>query len=190
MRGKLLLLLFLIPIIITVILYSTINQAYFTGAPDCNGKLHKYEGFARCIIDSSNQWVSYQLTRKETMGYFNTNKQVPNNTIQLAPSADFRWSKEALIATLEQCNLILVNDTIKKNWLELENAVKDSAIDAKELYIISGIYNDEKKQLLYKATLKPDMKSSAFIIDLKKNQTRSISVDSLERLIAIDLFRK
>lgn len=127
----------------------------------------------------------------------------------LAPAADMAFSKDAMRESFFMSNM---SPQLKEFnggiWRELEENVRDWAIDNDELYIVSGPVLSEGHiikhigmnevsvpDLFYKIILdlkEPEMKSIAFLMPNEKSidpiTNYTVSIDNIESLTGIDFF--
>jgi endonuclease G len=127
----------------------------------------------------------------------------------LAPSADFRWSLDALSESYYYSNISPQVPALNRDsWARLENQVREWVVDAEKLYVVTGPvlhdnlpkiqqgnFNVSIPEYFYKIVLdyeRPDVKAIAFILPNKKVDYRIIdyvvSIDSVERLTGIKFF--
>ena len=127
----------------------------------------------------------------------------------MAPSADFRWSKKALSESYLYSNIAPQNPELNRGtWAKLETIIREWAIDANELYVVTGpVLNQQFSDLqqgsyqvaiphyFYKILLDiypPDFKAIAFLVPNKnipyKLNNFVVSIDSIEQLSGIDFF--
>lgn len=127
----------------------------------------------------------------------------------LAPSADFKWSKNALSESYYYSNIVPQNKELNQGaWNKLEMKIREWAIENNELIVVTGpILADSLPKIqqgsfqvsipayLYKIVLDyypPTYKAIAFIYPNKnvpfdiKNHV--VSIDSIEQLTGIDFF--
>jgi endonuclease G len=129
----------------------------------------------------------------------------------LAPSADFRWSKNALSQSYYYSNISpQVPELNRESWAKLENLVREWAIESDELIVVTGpVLNDKLPKIqqgslrvsipefFYKVILDAygnEKKGIAFIMPNKKPPFRmadyAVSIDSVEALTGLDFFPK
>lgn len=126
----------------------------------------------------------------------------------LAPSADFRWSQQALSESYFYSNMNPQRPEFnRKKWSELEDWVRRYVTDFKEPLVVvtGGVLTDglptigENKvsvpKYIFKALLDPygpDKKGIAFVMENKGHDypvtSFAVSIDSVERLTGLDLF--
>ena len=127
----------------------------------------------------------------------------------LAPSADFRWSKKALSESYYYSNMSPQRPELnRESWAKLENQVREWAIDAGQVYVITGpvLREDLPKipqgtervsipELFYKVIIDyegPEYKGIGFVLPNKKADYRvidyAVSIDSIEQLTGINFF--
>ncbi len=127
----------------------------------------------------------------------------------LAPSADFRWSRKALSESYFYSNMSPQRPELnRESWAKLENQVREWALDATELIVITGPVLSESlptipqgskrvsiPEYYYKIAFDnvgPDLKAIGFILPNKAADYRlldyAVSVDSIEQLTGIDFF--
>ena len=123
----------------------------------------------------------------------------------LAPAADFRWNKEAMRESFYYTNIAPQDkDFNRGTWAKLETKVREFAIDADELYVVTGVvlnnklakipqgsYDVSVPKYFYKIVY--DLKTPKAIAFLMPNKNivynldkYIVSVDSIEQLTGID----
>jgi len=127
----------------------------------------------------------------------------------LAPSADFRWSRNALSQSYFYSNMSPQRPELnRESWARLENLVREFAIDADEVMVVTGpVLHDGLPKIpqgshrvsipefFYKVVIDSKGKEKrgiAFILPNKKTSTRiidyAVTIDSVEVLTGIDFF--
>mgnify|MGYP005725324741 CR=1 FL=1 len=125
----------------------------------------------------------------------------------LAPAADMSWSKEALSETFYMTNMSPQKPGFNRGiWKELEEQVRDWAMESDELYVVTGPVLKGKMdfigknevavpKLYYKIILDykgPDFKAVAFVMSNEKHddplQNFVVSIDSVESLTGLNFF--
>ncbi|MBL4624333.1 MAG: DNA/RNA non-specific endonuclease [Flavobacteriales bacterium] len=130
----------------------------------------------------------------------------------LAPSADFRWSQEALSESYFYSNMApQLPELNRERWAELENLLRDYVIANKEqIYVVTGgVLSDELRvmqnegrknevgipNLFYKVILDysgDEKRGIAFLLPNKSCRSPllmyAVSIDSVETLTGLDFF--
>jgi len=127
----------------------------------------------------------------------------------LAPSADFRWSREALSESYFYSNMSPQVPAMNRGaWAQLENQVREWAIDAEELIVVTGpilkpnlpkvpqgSYRVSIPEAYYKIVLDINDEKSKAIAFVMPNKDvpydlklYAASIDSVERLTGIRFF--
>ena len=127
----------------------------------------------------------------------------------LAPSADFRWSRDALSQSYYYSNMSPQRPELNREaWARLENLIREFAIDAGEVVVATGPVLREGlpkipqgslrvsiPELYFKAVIDvagDEKRGIAFILPNGKAKFRimdyAVSIDSVEELTGIDLF--
>ena len=127
----------------------------------------------------------------------------------LAPSADFRWSRKALSESYFYSNMSPQRPELnRESWAKLENQIREWALDASELIVITGpVLRDglptipqgservSIPEYYYKIAfdyVEPEFKAIGFILPNKTAEYRlldyAVSIDSIEQLTGIDFF--
>lgn len=125
----------------------------------------------------------------------------------MAPAADFKWHKEAIKESFFYTNVApQVPEFNRGAWAKVETLVRELAIEASEVYVITGpvlhkklpnlqqgSYQVSIPKLFYKIIYDiypPEYKAMAFLLPNQKNiediQQYIVSVDSIETLTGID----
>ncbi len=192
-------LLLFLPLVAVIVLYLRIDKDYFSGIPECKGNLKRFEGYVICTYingSDTSKWAAYQLTGKEAMGILPVEKK--KNIIQLAPTQDFKWSRQSIANTYQIQNAIIMQpDLYSKIWQPLEVIINRWAVKHHRLYIVSGVSVSAGKTLYYKAVLDykdPDIKAIGFLFLADENYNDPtdcvVSVQALEKVIGYNLFPK
>ena len=127
----------------------------------------------------------------------------------LAPSADFRWSLKALSQSYFYSNMSPQRPELnRESWARLENLVREWAIDADELIVVTGpVLNKNLKkipqgsldvsipELYFKVILDnvgDEKRGIGFILPNQRVRNRlvdyAVSIDSIEILTGIDFY--
>jgi endonuclease G len=126
----------------------------------------------------------------------------------LVPSADFRWSRQALSETYVYSNISpQLPDFNRGIWADLENKVRSWAIRNRELFVVTGgvlrpglpTIGSENQvsvpEYFYKVLLDytdPEIKGIAFVLPNAGSDRDpldfAVSIDSVERLSGLDFF--
>lgn len=127
----------------------------------------------------------------------------------LAPSADFRWSRNALSQSYFYSNMSPQRPELNREiWAKLENLVREWAVDAEELIVVTGpVLTDDLPKIpqgservsipeyFYKVVLDnfgDEKRAIGFILPNKKPPFRlvdyAVSIDSVESLTGLDFF--
>ena len=127
----------------------------------------------------------------------------------LAPSADFRWSRNALSQSYFYSNMSPQRPELNREiWAKLENLVREWAIDAEEVIVVTGpVLTDDLPKIpqgservsipefFYKVILDyvgEEKRAIGFILPNKKAPFRlvdyAVSIDSIEALTGLDFF--
>lgn len=127
----------------------------------------------------------------------------------LAPSADFRWSLDALSESYYYSNISPQVPALNRDsWARLENQLREWVVESEKLYVVTGPvlnknlpkiqqgnFNVSIPEYFYKVVLdneNPNVKAIGFIFPNKKIEYRIIdyvvSIDSIEKLTGIDFF--
>lgn len=172
-------------------------------------------------------WVSHIVTKDILYGNVSrTNdfrpdpKASTNSTLEdywysgydrghLAPSADFRWSLDALSESYYHSNISPQVPALNRDsWARVENQIREWVVDVDKLYVVTGpVLHDKLPKIqqgnfdvsipeyFYKIVLdyeRPGVKAIAFVLPNKKVDFRIIdyvvSIDSVERLTGIKFF--
>jgi len=127
----------------------------------------------------------------------------------LAPAADMKWSEEVMSESFYFTNICPQKPTLNRRyWLALEEMSRDTALKYGKVWVISGAIPSRDSLIFigknaicvpthfYKALLSYDGEryfSVAFLMensdDPQSPQDRALSVDDLEDLISVDLFK-
>lgn len=189
----------------------------------------KHTGYTLSYVESHEQasWVAYSLTREHIKGgkHERTNKFIEDPAVKtgsatnadysrsgydrghLAPAADMGWSKETMAESFFFSNMSPQAPSFNRGiWKELEEQVRDWAVDNEKLYIATGpVLKDGLKKigpsgvsvpnLYYKVILdytEPETKAIAFVLaneaSDKPLKSFVVSVDSVEKLTGINFF--
>lgn len=175
------------------------------------------------------EWVAYKLTKEQIYGDNQRNDEfLPDELVRtgtastedyrgsgydrghLAPVADFRFSKEAMLQTCVMSNISpQVHDFNDGIWRLLEEQTREWVKKEKELYIITGpilsknlkkIGKDTKVSVpdeYFKVILdlnEPEIKAICFLMR-NKPSTKSLEkfivpIDKIERITGINFFPK
>lgn len=127
----------------------------------------------------------------------------------LAPSADFRWSLDALSESYYYSNICpQVPALNRESWARVENQVREWVIESERLFVVTGPvlkenlpkiqqgnFNVSIPEYVYKVVLdydQPSIKGIAFILPNKKVDYRIIDyvvpIDSVEKITGFDFF--
>jgi len=209
------------------------NDAYpqFTTFVEEEYYEHTYYGLSYCDDYKDPYWVSYILTKQMVKMYkvsrdnesFTRDPALDDNFAitsdytntgydrgHMCPAGDMNFNQIAMTETFFMANITPQKPGLNRQiWKELEEQVRDWAVDNDSLYIVVGaIYSDNPQRIgdnqvavpekLYKvvADISSDKgyKAIAFIFDNKNYNTNekfmdyAISVDELEELTDIDFF--
>lgn len=125
----------------------------------------------------------------------------------LAPAADFRWHKEAIKESFYYTNVApQLKEFNRGAWAKLETVVREFAIDANEVYVVTGSILNNKLPKLQQGSYQvsipkfyykiiydihpPQYKSIAFLMPnqeiLFNLQKYLVSVDSIESITGFD----
>ena len=171
-------------------------------------------------------WVAYELTAEEVQGVeARSNKFIPDPDIlespttddyknsgydrgHMAPAADMKWSKQAMIESFYTSNICPQNQNLNKgDWKDLEEHVRNMATKFDHIYVTCGpIVPIKPKQIGYnkkiavpdacfKVILRQKGNSWSAIGFMMPNQsghkklsTYAMSVDDIEIITDIDFF--
>jgi endonuclease G, mitochondrial len=127
----------------------------------------------------------------------------------LAPSADFRWSREALSESYYYSNMSpQVPGMNRGAWAQLENQVREWAIDAEELIVVTGPILKPDLPKVQQGSFRVSIPEAYFkiVVDLNDEKSKAIafvipnkdvpydlkkyvaSIDSIEHLTGIRFF--
>ncbi len=194
------------------------------GTPEIN---KSYKGMdvsfnPQCHIPN---WVSWELTAEETTGdESRSNKFQADPEVEgcaetwdykytgydrghMAPAADMKWDKEAMVETFYLTNIVPQAKTLNAgSWKNLEEKIRDWAIADSAIVIICGpIVSKQPKtigknkvavpQQFFKVILSPyvkPMRAIGFLFNNKQAveplSTYAVTIDSIERLTNMDFF--
>lgn len=171
-------------------------------------------------------WVAYELTAAETIkvvergNSFRSDLAVPTGSANnadykgsgydrghLAPAADMGWSKEAMMESFYYSNMSPQVPGFNRGiWKELEEQVRQWALDNLAIYVITGpVLEDDLPTIgpdsvsvpryYYKVILdytKPGLKGIGFLLPNESStlplQHFAVSIDSVEQATGIDFF--
>jgi endonuclease G len=173
-------------------------------------------------------WVAYELTKKETEGNIARGRDfTPDPEVSpgmsatkddyknsgwdrghMAPSADMKWSEQALNESFYFSNICPQNKNLNSGiWAELERWTRDCAKENGYVYVVSGpIVSKQPKTIgnnnvvipdaFFKALLKNDNRNwsaIAFMFANKKSEhkplsSHAMSVKDLQNITDIDFF--
>jgi len=194
---------------------------------DCD--IVKHSAMVMCYNEKHEQpnWVAHIITPEVMQGNLNrTNDFRPDHKVptgsatkddywfsgydrgHIAPSADFRWSADAISESYYYSNMSpQLAELNRERWAELEGFGRAFVMDEKEqLYVIAaGVLHDSLKQIgennvsvpqrYYKIFLDvegPDKKGIGFILGNQSCEypliSYAVSIDSIEQLTGIDFF--
>jgi endonuclease G, mitochondrial len=173
------------------------------------------------------KWVAYELTAIETKAVVErNNKFVPDPLLDksisaansdysksgydkghLAPAADMTYSQQTMVESFYLSNMSPQTPAFNRGiWKQLEEQVRQWAIDNKEVYIVTGgvltnglpTIGQNKiavPQSYYKVILdysEPEVKGIGFILPNKSSgellQHFAVTIDSVEKVTNIDFF--
>jgi len=127
----------------------------------------------------------------------------------MAPSADFRWSKNALSESYYYSNMSPQNHDLNRDaWAKLENQIREWVVDNDELIIITGpvlhpelpkiqqgSYRVSIPEAYYKIIVDltdPEIKAISFLFPNKnvkyEPEKYVVTIDSIEQLTGINFF--
>ena len=171
-------------------------------------------------------WVAYELTRQETQGNAKrSNRFIPDPMIKgtiatnsdylhfgydrghMAPAADMKWSSIAMKESFYFSNICPQHPELnRKKWKDLEDKIRDWAIEDSAIIIICGPIVDKTPKVIgknkvvipqqfFKAILSPFTQPPKAIGFLFTNEQSvsplsnyAVSVDSIEILTGMDFF--
>lgn len=171
-------------------------------------------------------WVAYELTRQETQGNAKrSNRFIPDPMIKgtiatnsdylhsgydkghMAPAADMKWSSIAMKESFYFSNICPQHPELnRKKWKDLEDKIRDWAIEDSAITIICGPIVDKTPKVIgknkvvipqqfFKAILSPFTQPPKAIGFLFTNEQSvsplsnyAVSVDSIEILTGMDFF--
>jgi endonuclease G len=172
-------------------------------------------------------WVAYLLTDDEVLGtvehtdVFRQDPQIPTDSASLkdyrfsgddrgdlAPTADMKWSVEAISASFLMSNISPQKPGFNRGvWRKLEEWVREQAIANEEVYIVTGpVLTDGPFQEIgpngvdvpkryFKVLLdykEPEIKAMGFVLPNKSSRmplmSFAIPMDQVEQLTGLDCF--
>ena len=171
-------------------------------------------------------WVAYELTRQETQGNAKrSNRFIPDPMIKgtiatnsdylhsgydkghMAPAADMKWSSIAMKESFYFSNICPQHPELnRKKWKDLEDKIRDWAIEDSAIIIICGPIVDKTPKVIgknkvvipqqfFKAILSPFTQPPKAIGFLFTNEQSvsplsnyAVTVDSIEILTGMDFF--
>ncbi len=188
----------------------------------------KHTGYTLSYNEQHEQanWVAYELTAEETHKSFErTNKFIPDPDVStgsatdadyrssgydrghLAPAADMGWSETTMRESFYFSNMSPQVPAFNRGiWKELEEQVRQWAIDNRKIYVVTGPILENNLPTIgenhvsvpkayYKVILdytEPGLKGIGFIIpnaaSSKPVSTFAIPIDSVEKVARINFF--
>jgi endonuclease G len=195
-----------------------------------DGQLVKHSAFISGYSSKHKQpyWVSHIITKDILYGNYTRSDDFRVDSLvngltadsadywnsgydrgHMAPSADFRWSKNALSESFLYSNIAPQNSQLNRGtWAKLETIIREWAIDASEVFVVTGpVLNKQFSNLqqgsyqisipdyYYKIVVDlypPEYKAIGFLVPNKnvpfKLNSYVVPIDSLEQLTGIDFF--
>lgn len=191
-------------------------------------KVIHHAGYSLLYNEAQEQarWVAYELTDTETIKLYNrTNKFIVDPAVQtgsatqedykgsgydrghLAPAADMGWSALTMQESFYYSNMSPQEPGFNRGiWKNLEEKVRDWAIENKKIYIVTGpILRDDLLKIgpnqvavpeyFYKVILDysaPSPKGIAFMMpnhsSTRSLQSYAVSIDAVEKTTGINFF--
>lgn len=187
--------------------------------------LIKHKGFYAAYSSTHKQpyWVSHIVPKDVLYGSYTRNDGFILDSLylntadstdfwgsgydrgHLAPAADFRWNKEAMRESFYYTNIATQNKDFNRGaWAKLETQVREFAIDADEIYVVTGVVLNQKLAQIPQGTYSVsipkyfykilyDLKQPKAIAFLMPNKNivydidkYIVSVDSIESLTELD----
>lgn len=188
----------------------------------------KHLGYTLSYNEKHEQanWVAYQLTADETRKVvsrsndFEPDSSIPTGSANgddykgsgydrghLAPAADMGWSEQAMHESFYYSNMSPQVPGFNRGiWKELEEQVRQWAIDNQSIYVVTGPVLAENlptigidkvsvPRFYYKVLLdytEPSLKGIGFIMPNASSdlplRTFAVSIDSVEKVTGLDFF--
>lgn len=198
--------------------------------PNTRTQIVAYKGFHLSYNERHEQaeWVAYILKKEQVKqniagrsNNFRVDEQIHTGTAttddysgsgydrgHLAPAGDLNWSQQAMEESFFMSNMTPQKPAFNRGaWKELEEKVRDWAVDNEEVYVVTGPVLSKDitghigknrvsiPKYYYKVVLDispPKYKSIAFLMENEElNETLTnyaITVDELEKFTGIDFF--
>lgn len=193
-----------------------------------DAKIIKHDGFISAYSTQHKQpyWVAHIVPKDILYGSYTRNEGFITDSLllnqtadstdflgsgydrgHLAPAADFRWHKKLLSESFYYTNIAPQLTAFNRGaWAKLETMVREFAIDANEVYIITGSILHQKLPKLLQGSYQvsvpyyfykivydlypPNYKAIAFLMPNKEIafdlELYKTTVDSIEQLTGID----
>lgn len=199
--------------------------------PACgaSGELVRHLAYTLCYDERYEQarWVAYRLTRAhlentvvERADNFRPDPEVKSGSAtpedykksgydrsHLNPSADNRWSKQAMEECFYMSNMTAMKSALNRGrWSRLEDRARRWAIEDNEVFVVTGgVLKDGLPKIgqhgvsvphtFYKVIFDcslPDLKMIAFMLPNEGSKDSlsifAVSVDSVEKVTGLDFF--